>query len=87
MSTCTESEAKKRWCPESRVLASDSVGNVTGDAPCGYNRGMSTPNLIVGGSTCMASQCMAWRWTKAEKQDPVTGHYSRLGYCGKAGKP
>lgn len=35
-----------------------------------------------GGTVCMGSRCMAWRWVKG---NPVAG--TGRGYCGLAGRP
>lgn len=34
---------------------------------------------------CLASACMAWRWTYPKKDE--TGAMVPTGYCGHAGKP
>lgn len=58
MSTYTEKEAKKLWCPEARVW---SAG--------GANRGPKHGDVIIG-SLCIASKCMAWRkWNPGERGD------------------
>ena len=86
----TEEEAKKLWCPFSRVTNKfgDGGGNrwdhTIPDADC--------PN----GSTCVAVACMAWRWANDENGEPAyqtrqVHDYATdnipLGYCGLAGKP
>lgn len=38
-------------------------------------------------SNCIASKCMAWRWTGGYGQDKDGNEYPVMGYCGKAGKP
>ena len=90
MSTHTEEEAQKHWCPEARVWAAD-----------GANRGQRHGDITMG-SLCIASKCMAWRWwgyhdvmggfipfQMAEGKPPEGGDgvWLRTGYCGKAGRP
>ena len=74
----TEEEARKRWCPFVRYATRDDGGDyperahvVTG------NRFLHKPGP--GLTNCIASGCMAWRWTGFPAE--------RLGYCGLAGKP
>ena len=62
----TEDEAKTKWCPfaSSRALSVETTDGV---------RYTHLKNLQL---YCIASECMAWRWTEDGK-----------GYCGMAGKP
>ena len=94
MSTFTEEEAKKHWCPESRVQSPDGMG--------AYNRMASAGGHASFGSLCMASQCMAWRWwgyhdfngnfqpyqmSDGAPPEGSSAVWLRVGYCGKAGRP
>ncbi len=60
----TEAEARQCWCPFVRV---NPFGSIT-------NRG------DISTTTCIASECMAWRWANTIEPE-------RIGYCGLAGKP
>lgn len=95
----TEDEAKTKWCPFVRIARLEPlpdqsdvyvhVGGVNTDA-LGRNR-------IPRSCLCIASACMAWRWTAAQgirveryeldgsvsDVTPTNGH----GFCGLAGKP
>ena len=65
-----EKEAKKKWCPFVRQFSVPNEG-----ASGSFNRyGGGKP---ADGSSCIASECMAWRWTSAQRD---------YGYCGLAGK-
>ena len=58
----TEDEAGETWCPFSRV------GGLGGDHS--YNRSESPHHdLLPKESLCIASACMAWRWTGPEMKD------------------
>jgi hypothetical protein len=70
----SEDEAKRKWCPFARAW--DGQGAST-------NR-IASGDLNIPGPrsdcNCIASKCMAWRWTRAvtEDGDPCC-------YCGLAG--
>ena len=69
----TEDQANKKWCPFTRMLG--LVGSDVEGA---------SGNRLSGGKAlglCIASGCMAWRWT-----DVWTDDGDRGGYCGLAGK-
>lgn len=73
----TEDEARRKWCPFARV---PDGGNVPG-AVTATNRhaGRKTgadgkPRILRGNAMCIASECMAWRWTSVQG-----------GICGLAG--
>jgi hypothetical protein len=72
----TEEEARKKWCPFARVL-------ITGGDD--ENITMTSANRIPyhsskGAESCIASECMAWRYNKNNVDDD-------RGYCGLVGKP
>lgn len=78
----TEAEAKLRWCPFARSR------HVGGD--CGRDHGgsqvgafLNEGRLIV---TCVATACMAWRWSYPPDEAMGNKNGPR-GYCGLAGKP
>lgn len=58
-----EQEAITKWCPMARVYSSDGAYNKEGVC-------------LAHGSTCIASECMMWRWYNSQK---ATGH------CGLGG--
>uniref|UniRef100_A0A6M3LSV1 Uncharacterized protein n=1 Tax=viral metagenome TaxID=1070528 RepID=A0A6M3LSV1_9ZZZZ len=66
----TEDEAKTKWCPQARVLS--DVGSYNAE----YVAGRVQP-----AASCIASACMAWRWTTKHSIDGA------IGYCGLAGSP
>lgn len=73
----TEDQAKQKWCPFSRMAH--------WNAPTGGNR-PTDPDGFIPHVNCIASDCMAWRWslTNAEVKD---GRLTpKEGYCGLAGK-
>jgi len=81
----TESEARKRWCPFTRYAHRN--------APTGGNRLMNSAGTDdITKASCIASDCMAWRWLPIEEQKHIKAIESnkpppaRRGYCGLAGK-
>lgn len=68
----TEDEAKTKWCPFARpaAVAPHDCGEVRG------NRNMD--GAVDTGALCIASQCMAWRWSDAKRTaaflDAVQAH-------------
>jgi hypothetical protein len=77
----TEAEAKTKWCPHARLQTSWSSPQ-GGVALAGINRWEK------GNAKCIASECMAWRWTgryDTRTEPKVTT--LPTGYCGLAGKP
>lgn len=75
----TEEEAKKKWCPQSRVWYSD------GRTVSSYNRKSSITvspynrksMIIPSDSGCIGSECMMWVWASPQKE---------LGTCGLINK-
>lgn len=81
----TEDDAKQKWCPFARVVQYSS--NDGGPPPAPGNRCILTANVteaLNGATTCIGSQCMAWRWSTVETPDQIG---LPDGYCGLAGKP
>ena len=66
----TEEQARKLWCPFAMVGMSRAMPAKGGGEEC---------------TRCIASECMAWRWTV---DDPMKrqGSADTRGYCGLAGK-
>lgn len=72
-----QDEANKRWCPfaSSRVLRTSPDQAVTYAVE------------EVATVTCIASDCMAWRWITENTPDGRGIQASKTeGYCGLAGK-
>lgn len=100
----TEDEAKRNWCPFARsVKATNRTGggiDVNGAQPSLNRYTLDDGVALPGGSLCIGSRCMAWRWDYAwassteEGQGgdlvlrlkPLSGK-PRMGWCGLAGKP
>lgn len=76
----TEDEARTRWCPFARVLAT------VDSAPAAVNRFLAPesegPEIF---TACIASECMAFRWSVDDPEAYDKGQAP--GYCGLAGKP
>lgn len=80
----TEDEARKKWCPESlRTNGKVAINRAAHGSAADEPR-------------CIASQCMAWRWTRGNlyrRVDPTENNgtdflqITGTGYCGKAGRP
>lgn len=68
----TEEEAKKKWCPMVRLIATqESIQPV-------YNRAANESPINL--TACIASDCMMWR---SHFEDTLKFN----GYCGLGGKP
>lgn len=85
----TEEEAKTKWCPFARVIATDAT-----DSPI-LNLGAYNRIAVKAGERscgmCIASGCMAWRWDRGYPSylDAQNGDISESlinGHCGIAGK-
>lgn len=80
----TEQEALAKWCPKIRVglIYRQATENPDFDQVklATANRGDTMESCL-----CIASQCMAWRWTElmVHGDEPE----NRTGYCGAFGKP
>ena len=83
----TESDAKTKWCPHVRypnLMESELVAGNKYSAGCNTNaQGSRTPVAF----TCIASDCMMWKWDEAfdvDKDDnPIGGtNYDTEGHCG-----
>jgi len=69
---CTEDEARKKWCPLTRVaFLGQHVGNRVSTAMLkmcekssaqGDHRDLDYTLQQVADTTCIASACMFWRW-------------------------
>jgi hypothetical protein len=93
----TEEEAKQRWCPFARLLAHTYSQDGQGRSYEGgysYNRSPDSDDdrgpHMPGGSLCIASACMAWRWKLPadERRYPNSAWAEERrdhGFCGLAG--
>ncbi len=92
----TEDEAKRKWCPSARAIPArlddDGMIAVPAGVPA-HNRVQErgeTEATWHAAHNCLASVCMAWRWTHSSAE---VGGVKRidhedtrpLGYCGLAG--
>jgi hypothetical protein len=75
----TEQEATQKWCPHSRkYYGRGSINRTDTDAK-------------PGGTHCIGSKCMMWRWVKdpliefVANGKPVPDYTGEHGYCGLAG--
>lgn len=78
-------EAKKKWCPMVRLIAVTDKNEVINSTS--YNKAMQVKEeriITPAGSTCIASDCMMWRW----EYERVVSMPKRTtsGYCGLAGR-
>lgn len=85
----TEDEAKKKWCPyaSSRAVTIQLPEGKTLTSMFG---GREVEKNKVRGfvpfPTCVASECMAWRWGRRSfDRDMIRD--DKQGYCGLAGTP
>lgn len=77
----TEEEAKKKWCPFYQVNGGTDADD---NRSTGWDKDKKIYAPTLRNATCLASQCMAWRFTNLDVTgDPITNH----GFCGLAGKP
>ena len=59
----TETEARTKWCPLSRVAAADGLGMIRENKPA-HNRAyaiMDDQRIDIASCNCIASGCMFWR--------------------------
>lgn len=67
-----EQEAKTKWCPFARTALNEWASiNRAGTVAIEANRGTD----VIEETRCIASGCMAWRWTDLDSDD---------GFCGLA---
>jgi len=76
----TEDDARRMWCPFTRVL---ETAHPRHDAGAAVNRRSGQRPALC--TECQASACMAWRWYDIEELAPEREKLRR-GYCGLAGK-
>jgi hypothetical protein len=75
----TEEKAKEKWCPHTRVKWISFGGYAMA-----VNRDDIKHHEDVGGTRCIASDCMAWRW---RYYPPSQVPEVKEGYCGAFGLP
>lgn len=93
----TEEEARKKWCPHSRI-----INTKDGQVSASHNRvwvegesqGEGKLHIQMGSAFCIASECMMWRWRSyrvdfsgTDMKTENVAENGTLGYCGLAGKP
>ena len=71
----TENEARGKWCPFGRELRVYESEIVNLAAVTAVNRDYGEASC-----PCLASGCMAWRWSNHSRLDGTA-----TGYCGLAG--
>ncbi len=78
MAVLTEDEAKKRWCPYTRVALSEGMAaNRSGAKDCGLDpSGVGYANIYEE-TRCLGSGCMMWEWEKQLHRSPAP-----RGFCG-----
>jgi len=87
----TEDEAKTKWCPFARVVGARNGAVLLEQSA--YNRSyeIGPDDTLLWKSPCVASECMAWRWTHPGFDHDIVGNpiepQPAEGYCGLAGKP
>jgi len=77
----TEDEAKTKWCPMVRM---QDLSNQDGEhcELVAHNRSEDML-MALSGYTCLASDCMMWRWVKVSGMPQGYFEYSETdGYCG-----
>lgn len=82
MEYITEEEAKGKWCPAARQLATSSSGGL-----CAMNRTGMHPGIEkVFMAPCIASDCMWWEWQDVYEFLPRSGETKpvepKRGRCG-----
>ena len=66
----TEQEARQKWCPMARVAVEISEGGSTLSHVATCNRHDGAHPI----ARCIASGCMAWRWSVRDKRIPAEGY-------------
>lgn len=66
----TEDEAKKKWCPQSRMTVSDADGNIDPHSPVLNRIEMKGKAAIPSAAKCIGSDCMAFRKNVTRKEIP-----------------
>lgn len=80
----TENDAKTKWCPFTRTMASlpENDSSITSINRAGQeDEAPALPQIVC----CIASECMAWRWARDVRE--VSSLDRRPGFCGLAGVP
>lgn len=72
----TEDRAKEKWCPFSRVALDEGMA---ANRTASMGRGGYAD--IAEETRCLASGCMAWRWSTIVARAPILSE----GHCGLAG--
>ena len=90
----TEDEAKKKWCPHSRVLGTLVQPAAPGAPDYTVAAGAQNRGYAMDGPLekcrCIGSACMAWRWVRALDPTLPIDHApmkTEYGFCGLSGAP
>lgn len=81
----TEEQARSKWCPMNRASAGDGESNIDNrpvEHVKGDDGGWRLTGLFHQSARCIASDCMAWRWSADARE--IEGR--ALGACGLAGE-
>lgn len=82
----TEEEAKLKWCPHARVLGQlttlEGENIETGPQNRGSIMGDKLPVCL-----CIATDCMAWRWSLSRPRPDASLGSVPEGFCGLADRP
>lgn len=74
----TEVEAKRRWCPHTRVALSQGMAaNRTGAKESGLHPNCSGYANVYAETRCLGSDCMMWDWLDLDRLAS-----DRRGRCG-----
>jgi hypothetical protein len=76
----TEDEAKKKWCPCARTVEKWNDGTSSPRNRVAIGESTTEVHNLVG-TKCIASACMAWRWSMSANSPELGGG------CGLAGAP
>ena len=78
----TEEEAKKKWCPEARLIMASSNTEAPINAAAGYNQSsLHEGNAMLKSAACLGANCMMWQWATEPLKER---NELRLGFCGLA---
>jgi len=81
-----QSEAKKLWCPQSRVSLYHR--STEANRMVRYGSGLDAEDFVAfeAATRCLGAGCMLWRWEASTALTDI-GRVERGGYCGLGGAP
>ena len=82
----SERQAREKWCPFARTAAFECQ-TATSESAATFNRPWIENAMSKDDCSCVASECMAWRWYEPATYDVDTGKEMSpaVGFCGLAG--